>query len=86
MSRKRIELYLHRDDIEDYITREYSVDLNRNWLESYIRNDTEYNSLEEFLDYYNSEDVEGIISVLDDTGEPYSLKEENSYYYYDENM
>lgn len=81
-----IELYLHRDDIGEYITREYSFDINRNWLESYIKNDTEYSSLEEFIDSYNSEDIEEIINVLDDTGEPYSLNKENSYYYYDENM
>lgn len=80
-----IELYLHRDDIEDYLTRECSLDLNRNWLESYIKNNTEYNSLGKFLDSYNSEDVEEIISVLDDTGENYSLIEDN-HYYYDENM
>lgn len=81
-----IELYLHRDDMEKYITREYSLDLDRDWLENYIKNDTEYNSLEEFLDNYNSEDTEEIINVLDDTGEPYSLKEESSYYYYDQSM
>lgn len=69
-----IELLLYRDDMKYYITEEYTLQLDRGWLVDYIKNSTEYANLDEFLEFYNSEDTEGIISTLDDMDEPYTLE------------
>lgn len=74
-----IELLLYRDDMKYYITEEYTLQLNRNWLVDYIKNSTEYANIDEFLEFYNSEDTEEIISTLDDIDEPYTLEKTGHY-------
>lgn len=74
-----IELLLFRDDMEYYITEEYALSVNRDWLDNYIKGNTEYNGLDEFLEYYNSEDAEEIINILEDMDEPYILEKTGRY-------
>mgnify|MGYP007008577813 CR=1 FL=1 len=74
-----IELLLYRDDLKYYITEEYTLQLDRDWLVDYIKNSTEYANIDEFLEFYNSEDTEEIISTLDDIDEPYTLEKTGRY-------
>lgn len=74
-----IELLLYRDDMKYYITEEYVLSVDRDWLENYIKDNTEYNGLDDFLGYYNSEDTEEIVNILDDMDEPYTLEKTGRY-------
>ncbi len=74
-----IELLLYRDDMEYYITEEYTLTVDRDWLVRYIKDNTEYDNLDEFLEFYNSEDTEEIICTLDDMDEPYTLEKTGRY-------
>ena len=73
------KLLYQKDNLDYYITEEYVLRLNSEWLLSYIKRNTEYNSISEFSNWYNSEDVDEIISELDDTGMAYTLNKTGNY-------
>ena len=73
------KLLYQKDNLDYYITEEYVLRLNSEWLLRYIKRNTEYNSISEFLNWYNSEDVDEIISELDDTGTAYTLNKTGNY-------
>lgn len=73
------KLLYQKDNLDYYITEEYVLRLNSEWLLNYIKRNTEYNSISEFSNWYNSEDVDEIISELDDTGMAYTLNKTGNY-------
>lgn len=68
-----------KDDFDTYTTVEYEVHVNSKWLLEYILNNTEYESIADFLTWYNNEDVDEIINELDNDGMAYSYNKTGHY-------
>ena len=74
-----IDLLYQKDNLDHYITEEYILRLGYMWLLEYIKHETEYNDLKEFLSWYNSGDVDKIINSLNDNGVTYTLEKTGRY-------
>lgn len=73
------KLLYQKDNLDKGITEEYELHVNSKWLLKYIVNNTEYESIEDFLNWYNSEDVDEIINELDNNGMAYSYNKTGHY-------
>ena len=71
-------LYFEVED-ENGFTQQYSLFVNFDWLESYVEKN-DWGDIGTFLSEYNSEDVNEIISELDLDNEPYTIREECSFF------
>lgn len=73
------KLLYQKDNFHMGITEEYKLHVNSEWLLKYILDNTEYESIADFSNWYNSEDVDEIISELDDNGMAYSYNKTGNY-------
>ena len=73
------KLLYQKDDLDEGITEEYELYVNSKWLSKYIKNNTDYESIADFLNWYNSEDVYEIINTLDNNGMAYSYNKTGNY-------
>lgn len=63
---------------EDEDGKNYSVCLKLDWLEDYVGK-SELGAIGDFLESYNSKEVEKIIDALDCDNQPYTIQEEHQF-------